>query len=152
MELEQILDFFGERWNEIVSTSKSKGIKNGFYPIVIPDAEDNRYINGTLAPTGIDLVKLVRARIVNPPPLQFSGILVSQSEDQKLGDGTSLSTVTYVREGEVYQVQCLRERFEGFSAERHTVIGEPKKINHEEIKPEIVEDLQKTYMDISSSL
>mgnify|MGYP007066227234 FL=1 len=152
MELEEILRIFGEKWDKIVAASSSKGIPNAFYPVVIPDAESYRYVDGDLPSTKIALVRLVRAKIINPTPLQFTGVLISQSEDQNLGEGTSISTVTYVRKGEIYRVQCLKEVFEDFSAERYTMISEPKKIKPEEFIPELKLDLQKTYMDISSFL
>ena len=108
MTTAKILTYFAEKWEKVKELAVDRGIESGFYPIVLPNSEDCRFTDQTL-PALKSQLATIRARITNPPASQFEGILLCESITTEFEDDVDLVGIVYLKEGDVYSVQCLKE-------------------------------------------
>lgn len=142
MENQEILNYFAQTWEKVEQLSLEKGLNSGFYPIILPEVEDLRFIDCTL-PALKSRLDYFKAQIVNPPAPQFKGLVLEEIIKEDLENNLSIVNIIYLQKGEVYSTQCLRETsLEMTRLKRYFVISPP------ELTQTSKERLQKAYNEL----
>ena len=142
----ELLTYFQENWGSVTQLCERYGLQNAFYPIVLPEIDDQRFIDPSLPTLKTQIIKLWEANITNPPANNFEGIILNEQREELLQDKLFLVQVTYLKLGEVYQVQCVKEIGLTDNLSRYYTISIPTKVSAS------ADLLQKAFNDLESLL
>ncbi len=128
MNEDEILTFFRENWDKIRDISQ-QGNDRCFYPIILPERDGMKFIDPGLPAMTYESGN-IGMEVRNPPKGNFEGLILEEKVDGKHVESDRV-TVTYMKEGEVYAIQCdkaIKEESNGREIMRYHAIGLPKKM------------------------
>lgn len=148
MDYREILQYFGREWRKVEAAALNTGLESGFYPVVLPEIDDRRFVDASLPAIKATLDVFLRA-VVNPPARNFQGLILKEKAETTI-EGASLVKVTYLRGDQVYTIQCLK-------GEEHIPESDRTRSRYLAVsvpQPIIVtlEELQKVYMELEALL
>ncbi|MBI2661885.1 hypothetical protein HYX11_00305 [Candidatus Woesearchaeota archaeon] len=142
---DNLKNYIQNNWEKIELTVLREGLSNAFYAIVLPEYDDNRFIDPNLPALKYVPLATWKMGIINPALSNFLGLKISEeSAPSTIGDEVrrdNLIKVKYINAKGVYSIECAKE-LSGQKGEllEHYILREiPKKADCLE------EELQKIY-------